>query len=396
MVFRRRHHRPRPRSRLPVRLARGAARLSGLARAAGRGAPASLAAGGAALGAAAILAWRRRRGEPLTGEVALVTGGSRGLGYLLARRLLREGCTVVICGRDGVTLERAVERLRFEEGATIAMLESPGATAGETADMVGPGAVLAARRCDVGDEEAVRELVEAIVARFGRLDIVVNNAGIIQVGPVEAMALEDFHSTMDADYWGAVHTTLAVLPGMRSCGHGRLVNITSIASDVAVPRLLPYVAAKHAKLGFSDALRAELAAEGVTVTTVIPGLMRTGSPVHADFRGRPEREYAWFVLGDILPFTAMSAERAAARIVRAIRRKEARVTLSWQARTLRLLHGLAPCATGRGLRAANRLLSAAVDGDRARPDAAPGTALRGTLPAPVEWALDHAAWRANQ
>jgi NAD(P)-dependent dehydrogenase (short-subunit alcohol dehydrogenase family) len=340
-----------------------------------------LAAAAAGLaGAAAALAWRRRPGGSLEGEVALVTGGSRGLGYLIARRLLWEGCDVVICGRDEETLERAVRRLQWESDARAPETGSPPTVVGWP--------------CDVRDGEAVGALVDRIMARFGRIDLVVNNAGVIQVGPLQTMDLEDFQTTMDTDYWGAVHTTLAVLPHMRAERAGRIANITSIASDVAVPHLLPYVGAKYAKLGFSDGLRAEVAADGITVTTVIPGLMRTGSPVHVEYHGQPEKEYAWFTLGSILPISAMGADRAAARIVRAIRRREARVTLSWQAKTLRLISALAPTATVRGLSAINRLLP----GPNGTPDrdTARGTALRGTLPAPVEWALDQVGWQANQ
>jgi NAD(P)-dependent dehydrogenase (short-subunit alcohol dehydrogenase family) len=328
----------------------------------------------AIMGAAAVTGalWRRRRGDPVAGHVALVTGGSRGLGYLIARQLLREGCRVVICGRDQDTVERAVGRLGSETGGEIAGWP-----------------------CDVGDPAAVDVLVGRTLARFGRVDIVVNNAGVIQVGPLQTMRLEHFRATMDADYWGAVHTTLAVLPHMRGRGSGRIVNITSIAAEVAIPHLLPYNAAKHAKLGWSEGLGAEVAADGISVTTVIPGLMRTGSPVHVEFRGQPEKEYVWFTLGDLLPITAMSAERAARRIVRATRRRETRLTLTWQARALRLIHDLAPVTTAHGLRLATRLLPG-TNGHAQAPDAAHGTALRGILPNIAENALDRAAWRTNQ
>jgi NAD(P)-dependent dehydrogenase (short-subunit alcohol dehydrogenase family) len=339
---------------------------------------ARLAGGAAVLGAVALAAgaWWLRRGDSLDGEVAVVTGGSRGLGYLIARELLAQGCRVVICGRDAPTVERALVRLRQETGGEVEGWS-----------------------CDVGDRDAVDLLMGRILARFGRIDIVVNNAGIIQVGPLEAMTIEDYRSTLDTDYWGAVHTTLAVLPHMRARGSGRIVNITSIAAAVPVPHLAPYNAAKHAKLGFSDSLRMEVAGDGIAVTTVIPGLMRTGSPVHVEFRGQPEKEYAWFVLGSILPLTTMSAERAAARIVRAIRRREARLTLSWQARVLRAIHDVAPAATTRGMTLANHLMpgpNGAGRSPRDRGDAAEGLALRGTLPAPVEWALERAAERTNQ
>lgn len=347
-------------------------RAAGLAAAGGLAAAAGL----TAVGAAAAGAWWlwRRRSQSLRGHVALVTGGSRGLGYLIAERLLEEGCRVVICGRDEETLERALGRLRRS-----------------------PGGRVEGWPCDVGDAGEVQLLVGRTLAEFGRLDIVVNNAGIIQVGPLEAMTLEDFQGVLAADYWGTVHTTLAAVPHMRGRSSGRIVNITSIAAEVPVPHFIPYSAAKHAKLGFSDALQAELARDGIKVTTVVPGLMRTGSPVHVDFRGKPEKEYAWFVLGALAPVFTMSAERAAKRVVRAIRRGEARVTLGWQAKLLRGLHDLAPAATTRGLGLASRALPRSDGGRPRRPeDAAPGRALRGTLPAPVEWALDRAGARTNQ
>jgi short-subunit dehydrogenase len=209
------------------------------------------------------------------------------------------------------------------------------------------------------------------------------------------MGVDEFRRPMDVDYWGTVHATLAVLPQMRAMGRGRIVNITSIGAEVAVPHLIPYDAAKHAKIGLSEGLRAELAMDGISVTTVVPGLMRTGSPVHAEFRGEPEKEYIWFSLGGITPLTAMSVERAARRVVQGIRRRESRITLTWQAKLLRLAHDLAPAATTRGLGLLNRLLPR----DNGRPgelDVARGTALRGTLPAPAEWALDRAGRRTNQ
>jgi NAD(P)-dependent dehydrogenase (short-subunit alcohol dehydrogenase family) len=366
-----------PRQHLALGLSRAGSILEG----ARERVPTPMTLGIAAFGAAAAAtAWWRRPGDSLEGEVALVTGGSRGLGYLLARRLLFEGCDVVICGRDAETLRRAVGRLQRESD-----VRAP--PSGKAPEVVG-------WPCDVRDGEAVGRLVDRIMSRFGRIDLVINNAGVIQVGPLQTMSLEDFRNTMDTDYWGAVYTTLAVLPHMRSEGAGRIVNITSIASDVAVPHLLPYVGAKYAKLGFSDGLRAEVAADGIVVTTVVPGLMRTGSPVHVDFHGQPEKEYAWFTLGSILPVSAMSAERAAARIIRAIRRREARVTLSWQAKTLRMMSAVAPATMTRGFGVINRLLPD--DNGAGRPDAVPGTALRGTLPSPVEWALDRAAADTNQ
>lgn len=282
-------------------------------------------------GAGAWALWQSRPGDDLSGEVALVTGGSRGLGFLLARRLLEQGCTVVICGRDAERLESARERL---------------ASTGQ----------VGAHVCDVSDRDAVERLVARIHADHGAIDLLVNNAAIIQVGPLEALGHDDFERVMATNFWGVYNTTRAVLPGMRERGHGRIANVASIGGRVAVPHLLPYDSAKFAVIGFSEGLRAELAGTNVNVLTIVPGLMRTGSPVHVAVKGDHAAEFAWFAAADMLPFTSMSAERAADRIVRAIRRNEARVTLSWQAKLLETAHGLAPDVVMGAMAIANRLL----------------------------------------
>ena len=149
--------------------------------------------------------------------------------------------------------------------------------------------------------------------RFGRVDIVVNNAGIIQVGPMPTTTVEDFATALDVMFWGVLYPTLAVLPQMRARRNGRVVNITSIGGMVSVPHLLPYTCARFAAVGLSEGLRAELGQEGIHVTTVVPGLMCTGSYLQARFQGQPEREFTWFALGATLPLISISAEPAASR-----------------------------------------------------------------------------------
>src|SRR5918912_3423887 len=129
------------------------------------------------------------------------------------------------------------------------------------------------------------------------------------------MTLEDFEQAMAVHFWGPLYATLAVLPQMRARRDGRIVNISSIGGKVSVPHLVPYSASKFALAGLSDGLRAELSKENVIVTTVCPGLMRTGSPRNATFKGKHRDEYAWFSISDALPLTSMSAERAARQII---------------------------------------------------------------------------------
>jgi len=224
------------------------------------------------------------------------------------------------------------------------------------------GAAVLAAQCDVGNRAQVDHLIESVIGHYGRLDILVNNAGIIQVGPIQTMTHQDFEQALDVMLWGLINTTLAALPSMQERHSGRIVNITSIGGKVSVPHLLPYSTAKFAATGFSEGLRAELAQYGISVTTVNPGLMRTGSFLNANFKGQTEREYLWFALGDNLPFISMDAERAAHLIVEGAKRGEAQVILTLPANILARFHGLFPGTTANIMAIVNRFMPSAQGG----------------------------------
>lgn len=273
--------------------------------------------------------------DSFRGKTALVTGGSRGLGLLIAQELGARGCQVMICARDSGELQEA-ERLLRARGVEAA------------------GTV-----CDIRDPDAGRHLLDAVEKRFGQLDIVVNNAGIIQVGPMEALTERDFENAWQTMFAGPLRLISAVLPGMRERHSGTIVNIASIGGRIPVPHLLPYVAAKHALAGFSSGLRAELAADGVSVTTVVPGLMRTGSHRAARFSGQSRREYAWFATAASLPLLSGSADRAARAIVRAAEHRRPELVFTPAAKLACRAYALAPATTTRLLGVAARLLPSA-------------------------------------
>jgi short-subunit dehydrogenase len=185
---------------------------------------------------------------------------------------------------------------------------------------------------------------------------------VIEVVPIDTMTVEDFEKAMGVMFWGGVYPKLAVLPQMRARRSGRIVHITSVGGNVSVPHLLPYNCAKFAAVGFSEGLRAELAGEEISVTTIVPGLMRTGGYVNAQIKGRHEQKYTWFSLSSALPFLSMSAERAARAIARAAKRGEAERILSLPANILARFHGLFPATTVEILGLVNRLLPAADGG----------------------------------
>ncbi len=284
----------------------------------------------------------RLREADLSGQVALITGGSRGLGLLMARELAREGCRLAICARDEAELERA------------------------RADLEGRGATVLAVICDVADRSQVDRMVRQVTERYGRIDVLINNAGVIQSGPVRTMTLEDYEEALGTMFWGVVHPTLAVMTQMIERGAGRIANITSIGGKVSVPHLVPYASAKFAAVGFSEGLRAELAGEGISVTTIVPGLMRTGSSFNAFFKGQQEREFRLFAILDSLPFISMDAERAARQIVTAVKRGEAERILGIPANVAARVHGVLPGLTTDVLGLVNRLLPGPDDRGTAR------------------------------
>jgi short-subunit dehydrogenase len=167
---------------------------------------------------------------------------------------------------------------------------------------------------------------------------------------------------METHFYGPLYLTMTVLPHMRAQKFGRIANISSIGGKIAVPHLLPYDASKFALVGLSEGLRAELMKDNVLVTTVCPGMMRTGSHINAEFKGNNRGEFAWFSIGNGLPVTSVSAEKAARQIIDAIRRGDAELIISIQAQAAAKFNALFPGFTADLLGLVNMLLP------RANPD----------------------------
>lgn len=289
-------------------------------------------AAGLGLAAAAVGAALRPR-YGFFGRVALVTGGSRGLGLVLARHLAAAGARVAVCARDAEDLDRAVD--------DIARLGS---------------FPVASFVCDVSDADQVESMVQQIRSQRAPVEILINNAGVIKVGPLPTITTGDVRESLDIHVMGPWHTMRAVLPNMLERGEGRIVNISSIGGRVALPHLSSYCAGKFGLAGLSRAMQMELAGTGVRITTVCPGLMRTGSPPRASFKGRHRAEYAWFSIADSLPGVTLSADRAARRILAACSHGTAQVTLGMPAKVLAAADALAPSLTSTVLGGINRLL----------------------------------------
>jgi len=302
-----------------------------------------LAAAVAGLGALGVVSaarlLARRRGllggeapGDLAGKVAVVCGGSRGLGRAVARELARSGASVAICARSEQALAEA-----FQEIDAL-------------------GVPVIAHVCDLRDEVQTRGFLARVTEELGPIDVLVANAATITVGPIETVTPTQMTQAMRAIFGTTVNAALAALPAMQARRRGTIAIVGSIGGKIGVPHLAPYSAAKFACLGFAETLRAEVAKDGVRIMSVVPGLMRTGSHVHARFRGRPEAELGWFGTSAMMPLLSIDADRAARRIVRGIRRGADEVVLTPAAYVVGRTRDLFPSLWSAAMAIASRLL----------------------------------------
>jgi NAD(P)-dependent dehydrogenase (short-subunit alcohol dehydrogenase family) len=286
-----------------------------------------------ALGSGALwMAARQRRRIELAGAVAVVTGGARGLGYAIAQELAAEGCKLALCGRDGDVVERAVEALR-ERGSEV----------------VGCA-------CDASDEAQVQEFFDQVLAYYGRVDLLINNAGQCFVGPATDLEAADVERALRHIFWVQFRPTMAVLPHMRRRGSGRIVSVTSIGGKLPTPHQAAYAAGKFAATGWAETLAIELRKEGIELSVVTPPPLQNGAPLHAHFNGQAEQEYLWFAHALSSPWTASPTRRAARAVVNAARYGDAERAVSFSSWLPSRLHGMAPNVMSRALSRLDRAL----------------------------------------
>jgi NAD(P)-dependent dehydrogenase (short-subunit alcohol dehydrogenase family) len=187
----------------------------------------------------------------LEGKAAVITGGGRGIGAAVASALAEEGASVVVSARSENEIEAVAEELR------------------------GHGHAAWAVTCDVTDPAQVFALAETAAERLGGVDILVNNAGTVSSAPLKSLTLEIWNRTLAVNATGVFLCTKALLPGMVERGWGRVVNVASIAGKTGGPYISAYSASKHAVIGFTRSVAAEVATTGVTVNAVCPGYVDT-------------------------------------------------------------------------------------------------------------------------
>ena len=252
--------------------------------------------------------------KEFSGRVAAITGAGSGIGRALANALARQGAHLALSDIDDAGLAE-----------TVAQCE-------------GFGVKITSEHLDVADRDAVYAWADRVVAEHGKVNLIINNAGVALGATVESMSYEDFEWLMNINFWGVVYGTKAFLPHLKHSGEGHIVNLSSVFGLISVPSQSAYNAAKFAVRGFTDTLRMELEIEGanVSVTTIHPGGIKTNIARNArmhesvrDIAGDPEKAARDFERAFIT-----SPEKAAAQILTAVRRDRRRALIGPDAKVI--------------------------------------------------------------
>lgn len=254
----------------------------------------------------------------LKGSVAVITGAANGIGAALALEMGRRGCNLALVDRDAAQLAHTARSAR---SLGVQVTEHP---------------------LDIADAAAVAALPELVLAQHGRVNILVNNAGVALMGNIEQLKLEEFEWLMNINFWGVVRTTMAFLPVLRREPQAHITNLSSVFGLIAPIGQGPYCASKYAVRGFTDVLRHELEETSVTVSVVHPGGIKTRIAHHSRCSAAFDEQQAKELADKFYKDVKTTPQQAALCILKGIERRVPRVLIGADARVLDWMSRLMP------------------------------------------------------
>ena len=261
-----------------------------------------------------------------TDKVCVITGAGNGIGRATAKRLAKDGAKLVLTDINSANLTQ-----------TQSMVETLGGTS-ET------------HIVDAASREQAFTLAEHVERKYGAADLILNNAGIANIAPIDDLTIEDFQFVMDVDFWGVVHGTQAFLPQMRSRDSGHIANVSSIFGWVGVPNQAAYNSAKFAVFGFTEAIRQELQSSGIKVTCIHPGGIDTSIARNARLvQGPDDEERREQIAQDFKKMVRSTPEQAANTILKGVSKGKARVLIGRDAYMVDFIRRIFPVSYGRFL-----------------------------------------------
>jgi NAD(P)-dependent dehydrogenase (short-subunit alcohol dehydrogenase family) len=255
----------------------------------------------------------------LKGRVAVVSGAASGIGRAVSLELGKHGCDLAICDLDDTGLEQTANEVRAL------------------------GRRVSRHRVDVADRQQMQRFADQVVAEYGRVEILVNNAGVTVTADFEQHSLEDWEWILGVNLWGVIHGCKFFLPHLKQAGEAHIVNVSSVFGLIGVPGQSSYCATKFAVRGLSEALWAELKSHGIGVTCVHPAGVRTN--IVRSARTADEADKAQAV--EFIDSNSITPERCAQRIVRAIRDNRMRLLDSPTAFVIDTIKRVTPVASQR-------------------------------------------------
>jgi len=259
---------------------------------------------------------RKKRQFTYQGKVVLVTGGARGLGYIMARQLVEEGAKVIICARDADQLDKAYVLLRNHGEVTYPYV------------------------CDITEKENIVQLAYFIKKRFGRLDVLINNTGTITINPIEQLPLNNYKKFIESHLWGPMQLVRVLIPLLSKSREAKIVNIFSVGGKISLAKSQPYDVNEIVHAVFYDNISRVITGKNIKLTAIYPEFKDQDLPVNLKLKGHSEQELAWSKFNESRPLISLYAENVGKQILKTAQIGKKTLTLPFPRELARIVNNI--------------------------------------------------------